>query len=114
MGADPVAFAISHTSALEGAPIRAFSVRKEAKTHGTGNRIEGPFKHGDSVVVVEDVITTGKSALQAIDAIEEAGGKVLGILAVVDRNEGGREAVSARGYDVIALTTKEELITVAS
>lgn len=113
MGADPVAFAISHTSALEGTPIRAFSVRKEAKTHGTGNRIEGPFKQGDSVVVVEDVITTGKSALQAIDAIESAGGKILGILAVVDRNEGGREAVSARGYNVIALTTKEELITAA-
>lgn len=113
MGADPVAFAISHTSALERTPIRAFSVRKEAKTHGTGNRIEGPFKQGDSVVVVEDVITTGKSALQAIDAVESAGGKILGILAVVDRNEGGREAVKARGYDVIALTTKEELITAA-
>ena len=113
MGADPVAFAISHTSALERTPIRAFSVRKEAKTHGTGNRIEGPFKQGDSVVIVEDVITTGKSALQAIDAVESAGGKILGILAVVDRNEGGREAVNARGYDVIALTTKEELITAA-
>jgi len=109
MGADPVTFAISHTSALQGSPIRAFSVRKEAKTHGTGNRIEGPFQKGDSVVVIEDVITTGKSALQAINAIEESGGKILGVLAVVDRQDGGREAIGARGYDVVALTTIADL-----
>jgi orotate phosphoribosyltransferase len=105
MGADPVAFSISHTSALKGAPIRAFSVRKEAKSHGTGNRIEGPFQKGDRVVVIEDVITTGKSALEAIDAIENAGGNLLGVLSVVDRQDGGREAIGARGYDVISLTT---------
>ena len=105
MGADPVAFSISHVSALEGRPVRAFSVRKEAKTHGTGNRIEGPFYKGDQVVVVEDVITTGKSALRAVDAIEAAGGRILGVLAIVDRQDGGREAISARGYDVISLTT---------
>jgi orotate phosphoribosyltransferase len=109
MGADPVAFAISHTSAINGSPIRAFSVRKEAKTHGTGNRIEGPFSKGDKVLVVEDVITTGKSALQAIDAIELAGGKILGVLAVVDRQDGGCEAIGARGYAVISLTTITEL-----
>jgi len=109
MGADPVTFAISHTSALQGSPVRAFSVRKEAKTHGTGNRIEGPFQKGDSVVVIEDVITTGKSALQAIDAIEESGGKILGVLAVVDRQDGGREAIGARGYDVVALTNITDL-----
>jgi orotate phosphoribosyltransferase len=105
MGADPVAFSISHASALKGAPIRAFSVRKEAKTHGTGNRIEGPFHKGDRVVVIEDVITTGRSALQAIDTIESAGGSPLGVLAIVDRQDGGREAIGARGYDVISLTT---------
>jgi orotate phosphoribosyltransferase len=105
MGADPVAFSISHASALKGIPIRAFSVRKEAKTHGTGNRIEGPFHKGDRVVVIEDVITTGKSALQAIDAIESAGGNPLGVLAIVDRQDGGREAIGARGYDVISLAT---------
>lgn len=105
MGADPVAFSISHVSALKGRPVRAFSVRKEAKTHGTGNRIEGPFYKGDRVVVVEDVITTGKSALQAIDAVEAAGGRILGILAIVDRQDGGREAIGGRGYDVISLTT---------
>ena len=104
MGADPVSFSIRHTSALQRAPIRAFSVRKEAKEHGTGNRIEGPFRPGDRVVVIEDVITTGKSALQAIDAIESGGGIIIGVLAVVDRQDGGREAISARGYEVSALT----------
>ena len=104
MGADPVSFSISHTSALQGDSIRAFSVRKEAKEHGTGNRIEGPFRSGDQVVVIEDVITTGKSALQAIDAIESGGGIIVGVLAVVDRQDGGREAISARGYEVSALT----------
>lgn len=110
MGADPVTFAISHTSAIEQRPIRAFSVRKEAKSHGTGNRIEGPFKPGDRVVIIEDVITTGKSALQAIDSIEQAGGVVIGVLAVVDRNDGGQEAIRARGYAVIALTSIDKLI----
>ena len=61
-------------------------------------------------MVIEDVITTGGSALQAIDAIEEAGGIVLGVLAVVDRNEGGRDAIEAKGYEVMALVTKEELL----
>jgi len=110
MGADPVTFAISHTSAIQKRPIRAFSVRKEAKSHGTGNRIEGPFHAGDNVVVIEDVITTGKSALQAIDAIKEAGGIIIGVLAVVDRNEGGREAILGRGYPVLSLTTIDKLI----
>jgi orotate phosphoribosyltransferase len=111
MGADPVAFSISHTSALLGRPVRAFSVRKETKTHGTGNRIEGSFKAGDCVVIVEDVITTGKSALQAIEAVEAAGGRIAGVLAIVDRQDGGREAISAKGYPVIALTTIQDLIS---
>lgn len=110
MGADPVTFAISHTSAIQQRPIRAFSVRKEPKAHGTGNRIEGLFQKGDRVVVIEDVITTGKSALQAIDAIEEAGGIIVGVLAVVDRKDGGRDAILARGYPVTALTTIDQLL----
>lgn len=110
MGADPVAFAISYASARATAPIRAFTVRKEAKSHGAGNLIEGPFRPGDSVVVVEDVITTGKSALQAIDAVQGAGGIVQGVLALVDRENGGREAINARGHDIISLTTISEII----
>src|SRR5918999_1400506 len=90
--ADPIAYAISYTSTLTGgAPVRAFTVRKEAKTHGTGRLIEGPFRSGDRVAVVEDVITTGSSALQAVEAVRAAGGVVAGILALVDREEGGRE-----------------------
>ncbi|MEO8575059.1 MAG: orotate phosphoribosyltransferase [Gemmatimonadales bacterium] len=110
LGADPVAFAISYASANRSPPLRAFTVRKEAKKHGTGNLIEGPFRSGDRVVVVEDVITTGKSAIQAIDAVEDAGGVIVGILAVVDREDGGREAIKARGYDVVSLTSISELL----
>lgn len=105
MGADPVAYAIARATAHENRPIEAFSVRKEAKGHGTGKRIEGNFRTGDSVVVVEDVITSGGSARQAIDTVEAEGGKVMGILAVVDREEGGRNALEGAGYPVVALTT---------
>ena len=109
MGADPVAYAIaaaSHGTELE---IDAFSVRKEAKTHGTGQQIEGNFRAGDAVVVVEDVITSGRSAQRAIGAVEAAGGKVLGVLAVVDREQGGRGVLEANGVKVVALTTATDL-----
>lgn len=110
LGADPIAFAISHASAGLPVPLRAFTVRKEAKQHGTGNLIEGPFKPGDRVVIVEDVITTGKSAIQAIDAVEAAGGTVVGVLALVDREDGGKEAIRSRGHEVVSLTTISELL----
>jgi orotate phosphoribosyltransferase len=110
LGADPVAYAIAYSSALSGQLVRAFSVRKEAKVHGTGRLIEGPFVAGDRVAIVEDVITTGGSAVKAITAVQNAGGIVAGVLAVVDRNEGGREAIEHLGLPVIALTTGEEII----
>ncbi len=110
LGADPVAYAIAHTSALAGTPVRAFTVRKQAKTHGTGRRLEGPFRQADRVVIVEDVITTGESALDASRAVREAGGEVIGVLAVVDREEGGRAALEAEGLEVRALTRAEELV----
>ena len=110
LGADPVAYAIAYSSALTGQSVRAFSVRKEAKAHGTGRLIEGPFLTGDRVAIVEDVITTGGSAAKAITAVRNAGGIVAGVLAVVDRNEGGREAVEQLGVPVIALTTGEEIM----
>lgn len=114
LGADPIAYAISHTSATDPKPIRAFTVRKESKGHGTARLIEGPFRQGDAVVIVEDVITTGHSAIQAIDAVEAAGGRILGVLAVVDREDGGREAINARGYDVCALTNVSDLMAVSA
>jgi orotate phosphoribosyltransferase len=109
MGADPVAYAIATQSVAAPPILNAFSVRKEAKAHGTGRRVEGNFASGDPVVVVEDVITTGGSALQAIEAIREEGGIVLGILAVVDREEGGRATLEAAGWPVVALTTATRL-----
>jgi len=110
LGADPVSYAIAYASALAGRPLRAFTVRKEPKVHGTGKLIEGPFRAGDRVVVVEDVITTGGSALRAVDAVRSAGGVVVGVLAVVDREEGGREAIENAGIQVRALAHAAELV----
>jgi orotate phosphoribosyltransferase len=109
MGADPVAYAVAARSAAAAPIVNGFSVRKEAKAYGAGRRVEGNFAAGDPVVVVEDVITTGGSALKAIEAIREEGGMVLGILAVVDREEGGRGALEAAGHSVVALTTSTRL-----
>ena len=115
LGADPISYAIAHASALEaeagtGGMVRSFTVRKEAKQHGTGKLIEGPFQAGDKVVVVEDVITTGGSALKAVEAIRAGGGEILGVLALVDREEGGREALEAAGLNVISLATASDLL----
>ena len=110
LGADPISYAIAYASAGVTAPLRAFTVRKEAKSHGTGKRIEGPFQPGDRVAVVEDVITTGGSALKAIDAVRAAEGEVVGVLALVDREEGGREAIEEAGLPVLALATATEIL----
>jgi orotate phosphoribosyltransferase len=111
MGADPVAYAIAHTSWIAGSPVDAFSVRKQPKEHGTGRRIEGNFEAGSRVVVIEDVITSGGSALQACSAIEAEGGEVTGVLAIIDRESGGREAIEAKGYRVITLFRVSELLS---
>ena len=110
LGADPVSYAISYASAGAAKPIRAFTVRKEAKGHGTGKLIEGPFDAADRVVVIEDVITTGGSALRAIEAIRAAGATILGVLAVVDREEGGRQAIEATGVAVASLARVSEIL----
>jgi orotate phosphoribosyltransferase len=90
--------------------VRAFTVRKEAKQHGTGRLIEGPMRESDRVVVIEDVITTGGSALRAAEAVQRAGASVSGILALVDREEGGRGVLEAQGFAVICLATLSELL----
>lgn len=109
MGADPVAYAIAAASFGGERPVNAFSVRKEAKDHGKSRLIEGNFQAGDQVVVVEDVITSGDSAARAIAALERAGGHILGVLAVVDREQGGRRALEAAGRKVLTLTTAGQL-----
>lgn len=110
LGADPVAYAIAYASGSSPRPVRAFTVRKEPKSHGTARLIEGPFVKGDRVAIVEDVITTGSSALRAASAISANGGIIAGVLAVVDRNEGGREALHEQGLPVIALTTAADIV----
>lgn len=116
LGADPISYAIAHASALAHEAnlnrkmVRAFTVRKEAKQHGTGKLVEGPFASGDRVVVIEDVITTGGSALKAVDSIRTAGGNILGVLALVDREEGGREALEAAGLAVHSLAKASEIL----
>jgi orotate phosphoribosyltransferase len=109
MGADPVAYAIAAASWADRPAIDAFSVRKEAKGHGTKRQIEGDFGEGAGVVGIEDVITSGGSALQAIDAIVAEGGRVLGVLAVVDREQGGRAKLEAAGHAVETLITATTL-----
>ncbi|MGH7583812.1 MAG: orotate phosphoribosyltransferase [Gemmatimonadales bacterium] len=109
MGADPIAYAIAAASMRAGHPIDSFAVRKEAKLHGTGKRIEGNFRSGMKVVVIEDVITTGASALTAVAAVRNAGGEVIGALALVDREAGGRAAIEASGVEVRVLVGADEL-----
>jgi orotate phosphoribosyltransferase len=109
LGADPVAYAIARASLDNPPPFDAFTVRKEAKAHGARRRIEGCFDVDRPVVVVEDVVTTGASALAAIRAVEEAGGRVAGVLAVVDRDAGGREAVLQAGYPLRSLVSLADL-----
>lgn len=109
LGADPVAYALALTARRRGLLLDAFTVRKQQKNHGTGKLIEGCFASGYSVVVVEDVITTGRSARDAIDAVVAEGGHVLGVMAVVDRMEGGREAIERAGYMVESFLTVEDL-----
>ena len=109
LGADPVAYAISRASREAPPELDAFTVRKEAKRHGKGRRIEGCFAEGGSVVVVEDVVTTGKSALKAIKTVSGAGAQVVGVLAVVDRAEGGRQVIEAAGHSLEVLVSLADL-----
>lgn len=110
LGADPIAYATALASVTAPPLVRAFTVRKEAKQHGTGRLIEGPMREGDKVVVIEDVITTGGSALRAAEAIQRAGAMVSGILALVDREEGGRGVLEGAGFQVVCLATISELL----
>ncbi len=113
LGADPVAYAIARQSWEEGQPINAFCVRKDAKDHGTRRRIEGGLPTDARVVVVEDAMTTGASTLKAIGAVEEHGAQVLGVLALVDREEGARERLAAKGYAVTTVFPASRLLAAA-
>lgn len=105
IGADPITGAVVTIAGVRGQPLCGFLVRKEAKGHGTERYIEGPVKPGDRVAIVEDVVTTGGSSLQAIERCEQFGLVVTRVIAIIDRMEGGRQAFESRGYPFESLLT---------
>lgn len=113
LGADPISYAIAHRSWIEKAPIEAFTVRKKAKEHGMGGRIEGGLPTGSRVVVIEDTLTSGGSALEAVSAVREHGAEVLAVLTLVDREAGGRARIEAAGCTLLTLFTVSELLSAA-
>ncbi|MFQ5417466.1 MAG: orotate phosphoribosyltransferase [Myxococcota bacterium] len=111
VGAVPLVTAVLATAAAREAetPLLGFFVRKQAKSHGLGRRIEGGFAPGQRVALVEDTVTTGRSTLEAMDAVEDEGGKVGRVLCLVDRGEGAAEAFRARGVEIEAIYTRTDL-----
>ena len=111
LGADPIANAVAYTSWLKGHPVQSFVVRKKQKEHGTGRLIEGKVAGADRVVVVDDVITTGGSTLQAISACRQAGLEVVKVLVLVDRQEmNGRGNIMEEVPHVESLVTRDEIM----
>jgi len=112
LGADPLVSAVSIVSYLEKDPIPAFIVRKEPKGHGTGNYIEGKknLQPGDLVALVEDVVTTGGTLVKVIDRVENEGFRVGLVATIVDRQEGGAGVLAARGYPLVSIFNREQLI----
>jgi orotate phosphoribosyltransferase len=109
IGADPITAAVVTMAGVRGVPLKGILIRKEPKGHGLQKYVEGPASPGDSVVIVEDVVTTGGSSLLAIDRAEEFGLKVAGVITIIDRLEGGAAAFAARGYKLTSLLTIRDL-----
>jgi orotate phosphoribosyltransferase len=110
MGADPIAIATAMVASLGGRDLKAFSIRKTAKDHGTGGRLVGPIGPGDSVVALEDTTTTGSALVEAIEALHAEGVRVVRAVALVDRSGGAAgERVEQLGVPYIALTTPADL-----
>jgi orotate phosphoribosyltransferase len=111
LGADPIATAVSVAAFRQGEFWPAFIVRKESKGHGTEKYVEGTenLKSGDSLVILEDVVTTGGSSVQAIQRVRAEGYQVAGVLTIVDREQGGRAAFHALGVELISLATISEI-----
>jgi orotate phosphoribosyltransferase len=109
LGADPICAAVAALSGATEHPITAFIVRKEVKAHGTGRAIEGPdLRPGQRVLIVDDTMTTGGTFLQASEAVNATGATIVGALCVVDREEGGREALDAAGITLHSLFLRRE------
>ena len=109
MGADPIVGATLAIAGIRGSHLRGFLVRKETKAHGTAQLVEGPLHSGETVVIVDDVATTGGSSLQAVAAVEAMGGKVARVIVVLDRLEGAGLAFASRGLDFVSLLTIRDL-----
>jgi orotate phosphoribosyltransferase len=111
MGADPVAISTSFTSALEGNPIEAFSIRKEPKEYGMKLQIEGNVQQGDSVIIMDDVVTTGASTVKAIRIAREHGLNILAAIVLVDRcEENGRQNIEATGIPMYSIFTVSDFM----
>ncbi len=109
-GADPIAVATAFASELKGFPIKAFSIRKEKKTHGTSQWIEGDMEAGEKVAILDDVATTGGSTIKAIERARSEGLEVVKAIVLVDRQEGGMENIRRAVPDATAIVTREELV----
>ncbi len=110
LGADPIAYAVCFASFSDGNPIKPFVVRKEPKGHGMKRQIEGLVEAGERVAVVEDVVTTAGSSLKAVKACRSAGLEVIGVFAIVDREEGGKENLEKEGLRLTSLYRLSELL----
>jgi orotate phosphoribosyltransferase len=109
IGADPITAATITLAGQRQQNLLGFIVRKEVKQHGTGRQVEGPVQPGMTAVIVEDVVTSGGSALKAVDAARDFGLQVTEVLAVIDRLEGGREAIEAAGLSLRTLVNVRDL-----
>lgn len=108
IGADPIVSSIAVISQTKQSPLPAFIIRKEAKRHGTGKAIEGNFPTQGRVAIFDDVVTSGGSILRGARLVEEAGAEVAVVMALIDREEGGSEAIKAAGYPFAAIFTKSD------
>lgn len=110
LGADPIAYAVSYTSHIKEHDINTFVVRKEAKKHGLKKTVEGGVEPGSKVVIVDDVVTTGQSTIEAIDKAREFGLEIVKVIVLVDRQEGGKEEIQKKCIDFESIITKQELL----
>lgn len=110
VGADPIVCSVLSKASQEDIDLKGFFVRKEPKKHGTQRQIEGDLSPGLRVVVVEDVVTTGKSVLKAIECAEKEKLQIIKVLALIDRGEGGKENIESKGYPFYSFFTFDEII----
>lgn len=111
LGADPIAGALAALSHLHGTPLRTFIVRAAPKGHGTGRNVEGNLQSGDRVVLIDDVITRGRSLIRAAKIVADHGARVIKVLTVLDRQNGGAEALAREGLELESLLLLPDILT---